>query len=276
MAPYACRISNGSWWGCHEQGTLDHDSVYTQTVLEVEGDWPNQTSHGQCSTDPGRGCYAACNPSDQSGAEWRCGCSSSDSNATGTDQNIRGRAPCDVVGRAEINQRYRTCADGCGGINDQWKSDLSKTLGGLWFSTTAQGNCDGGATMQRCAWRVAAVQKTVNASCVNGHALKAVEQYNGGGGVGSNAAIANSCFARCSPQDMHNRTSDCYTVCFFETVLGKSVSFPNLTHAAMPSALLVQAWLGGFLSDNPAQGGCPSLQWSTEAGEFRVDGSTGR
>jgi hypothetical protein len=130
--------------------------------------------------------------------------------------------------------------------------------------------------MQRCAWRVAAVQKTVNGSCVNGHALKAVEQYNGGGGVGSNAAIPNSCFARCSPQDMHNRTSDCYTVCFFETVLGKSVSFPNLTHAAMPSALLVQAWLGGFLSDNPAQGGCPSLQWSTEAGEFRVDGSTGR
>ena len=39
VAPYACRVSNGKWWGCKEQGTLDHNSVYTKTVLEVDGSW---------------------------------------------------------------------------------------------------------------------------------------------------------------------------------------------------------------------------------------------
>ena len=37
-----------------------------------------------------------------------------------------------------------------------------------------QGDCDD-PQMQRCAWRVVAVKKTVNASCVNTHVLKAVE-----------------------------------------------------------------------------------------------------
>eukprot|EP01044_Picomonas_judraskeda_P020120 COSAG03_NODE_4397_length_1566_cov_25.242672_2_plen_114_part_01 len=36
--PYACSVSNGSWWACRERGALGHDQVYTQLVLEVDGD----------------------------------------------------------------------------------------------------------------------------------------------------------------------------------------------------------------------------------------------
>jgi hypothetical protein len=49
VAPYACRISRNQWWACKEQTTLTHDSVYTQTVLEVDGNWPTKTALGNCS-----------------------------------------------------------------------------------------------------------------------------------------------------------------------------------------------------------------------------------
>ena len=64
---YACRVSKGEWWGCKEQGTLDHDSVYTKSVILVDSTWPNKTALGSCHSDPGLACYSACNTSDQSG-----------------------------------------------------------------------------------------------------------------------------------------------------------------------------------------------------------------
>ena len=154
VAPYACRVTNGSWWACGEQRTLAHDSVYTKTVLEVEGAWPNATAEGRCSSNPGHACYSPCNPTDANGSRFSCGCARvpSPPPSYGQHHHHRGGAPCDVVGRAAIEFRYVGCADGCHAPSDQWKADLSKVLGGSWYSTTAEGDC-ANPHRQRCAVR---------------------------------------------------------------------------------------------------------------------------
>ena len=152
-----------------------------------------------------------------------------------------------------------------------------------WSSTTAQGDCSN-PERERCAWRVKRVAKTVNASCVNGNFLKAVptrlkvfmscmaflsvslclslclcvayavlspEQV---------ASKAAPCLANCSPIDRANTTSDCFVTCIFQRMLGKSTSFPNLTHAAMTPAELVAPWIQGFETEDVTKGGCPAIK----------------
>lgn len=253
VAPFACNVTNGRWWACHEQGTLSHDSVYTKSVLEVEGSWPNATAAGSCRPDPGHRCYSGCNPSDANGSAFRCGCAIGPAPvpppppSPSHHHHGSGGVPCDVVGRAEIRSRYETCADGCTAPNDQWKSDLSKLIGGEWYSTTAQGDCSN-PQRERCAWRVKSIVKTVNASCVNGNFLRSV------------AAKASRCLAGCTAAEREDATSSCYVTCIFQRLLGKSTSFPNATHAGMSAAEMVAPWLAGFESEDPAKGGCPALK----------------
>lgn len=66
LIPAACR-QDPTWYLCKTQQELSHDSVYTQYTLEVDG------SYGGCPSGA-RSCnkYAACNPIDAAGAEWRC------------------------------------------------------------------------------------------------------------------------------------------------------------------------------------------------------------
>lgn len=145
-----------------------------------------------------------------------------------------------------------SCADGCSAPNDQWKSDLSKQLGGLWFSTTEQGDCSN-PQRERCAWSVKQVVKTVNASCVNDNFLKFL------------AKKAGSCLANCSSADRADTTSSCFVTCVFKRMLGRSISFPNVSHTGMSSAELVAPWLAGFDSEDPAKGGCPALKTDYDA-----------
>lgn len=251
VAPFACNVTHGRWWACHEQGTLAHDSVYTQTVLEVEGDWPNRTSAGSCRPDPGHRCYSPCNPSDANGSTFRCGCdvgpATSPQPSSPSHHHRYSAVPCDVVGRADIAKRYEGCADGCTAPNDQWKSDLSKQLGGEWYSTTAQGDCKN-PQRERCAWRVKTVIKTVNASCVNGNFLRAM------------AEKARTCLANCSAADREDATSGCFVTCIFQQMLGKSPSFPHLAHSGMSRSEMVAPWLASFESEDPTKGGCPALK----------------
>eukprot|EP00040_Diaphanoeca_grandis_P009532 m.49153 g.49153 ORF g.49153 m.49153 type:complete len:1286 (-) comp20958_c0_seq1:61-3918(-) len=242
VAPFACRVSHGKWWGCKEQSTLDHDSVYTQTVLEVNGDWPNQTDLGSCfenSTDFSHQCFAPCNPSDQSGSVFHCKCNSFPSSTS-------SEPPCDVVGRTFLKQRYAQCADGCHYVNDHWKSDMAIHLGGLWYSTPAQSHCDDSETAS-CNWRQLEQKKTINATCANDHVMGLVQQRGA------------DCFDKCSSQDRKNITSDCSVLCFFETVLGNSNSFPNMTGTGVPAADLVTTFNRAFEYDDPSEGGCAPL-----------------
>jgi aromatic ring-cleaving dioxygenase len=235
VAPYACRV-NPTEWFCKEQGALAHDSVYTQTVLEVDGSWPNASAHGRCSSDPGRGCYAACNPVDASGAIFACKCG-------------EAGPPCDLNGKANILDKYPDCADGCHAPNDLWKSDLSKVLGGFWFSTTDEADCDN-ATSAACAWRALETVKTINATCANSKIHAAIEAHD---------AAHGRCFDTCSAADRLNITSTCWTICAAKALLGASRSFPNSTQPGMTRAALVDPWTRAFSSDDPNDGGCPPL-----------------
>jgi hypothetical protein len=194
-------------------------------VLEVEGTWPNTTAEGSCSPDPGRACYRGCNPSDSNGSRFSCGCARAPSPPpSGHHRHGSHDVPCDVVGRAAIKFRYTACADGCHAPNDQWKSDLSKVIGGNWYSTTSEGDCSN-PDRQRCAWSVKTISKTVNASCANGHFLLAL------------AKRASSCLGGCSVADRADRTSTCYVTCIFQT----SERFLGLAARASSIATLLRS-----------------------------------
>eukprot|EP01046_Picozoa_sp_COSAG06_P041077 COSAG06_NODE_5053_length_3759_cov_2.454645_2_plen_221_part_00 len=197
---------------------LQHDSVYTQYSLTVDG------TYGEATPDcnGARGCckYAACDPvtSDPSGKTWKC--ASHGACATGS-----------TWGRSAVAERYPTahchnpaqpwCA---------WKFNTSKLMGGFWYSTLSEGDCD--HVSGPCSWRIKEVVKTVNASCVNGFLHKAVE------------TTGSQCFAGCGTNST-NVDSDCWVECFYRTILQE----PKMT-----AEELVAPWERAF-----QHGGCPSL-----------------
>ncbi len=96
-------------------------------------------------------------------------------------------------------------------------------------------------------WRQVQKIKTVNASCANNNFVKAVQE------------AGTKCFEKCSPTDRANVTSDCSTLCVFETILGRSRSFPNSTYPGMTADELVAPWQAAFESEDPTKNGCPAL-----------------
>ena len=56
-----------------------------------------------------------------------------------------------------------------------------------------------------------------------------------------------------------NTTSDCFTICAYEAMLGRGPSFPNATHTGMSAAELVDPWLLSFQTEDTAAGGCPQV-----------------
>jgi hypothetical protein len=71
VAPYGCRHSDGHEWFCSGMATmLEHDQVYSEIVVEVDGSFGGCPSGANdCSA------YRDCNPdpSDPTGLRWRCG-----------------------------------------------------------------------------------------------------------------------------------------------------------------------------------------------------------
>ena len=92
--------------------------------------------------------------------------------------------------------------------------------------------------------------KTVNATCANNNVLRVVQQSTHG----------KECYGKCTPAERAEPTSNCSTLCFFQTVIGRSKSFPQLAHSGMQGSALTSAWMRAFDSDDPAQGGCPAQQ----------------
>lgn len=164
---------------------------------------------------------------------------------------------CGAVGKLAVPTRYctsldnatglcKSCADQCDGVWDHWKSQVS-LLGGEWYSTTTQSDCSRkNSSTDKCAWRTLENKKTVNATCANGNVHKAVE------------ARGEKCFGQCAQPT--NSTSDCWILCFVETVLGRDPLNMNKTLAApMTADELTVPWLKSFTSESPADGGCPAL-----------------
>jgi len=165
----------------------------------------------------------------------------------------RTPTPCNVTGKLEVSTRYcgstdnttglcNGCADDCGGIWDHWKSEISQ-LGGIWYSTTREGNCADPAAPS-CAWRVAKELKTVNATCANENVHKLVQKKG------------EACFNKC-PQPT-NSSTDCWILCFFETVLARNpLQLEHKTGGVpMTSSEIERAWLQAFESNDPSKGGC--------------------
>lgn len=217
--------------------------------LESNGTWTFRRSASSLTATVGR-CFAPCNPVDKSGRDWECSCR----NASGTAPHSGASAPCNIVGRAYLSQRFAgECTDGCHYPNDYWKTAVAERLGGLWYSTPVEAQCNTDASVS-CQWRELAKIKVVNASCANANVLRYVEREG------------EACFAGCTPADRADPTSDCATLCFFETLLGKGANFPNSTSPGLSGTAVVAAFAAAFESDDPAQGGCKDVRSGPEAG----------
>lgn len=81
--------------------------------------------------------------------------------------------------------------------------------GGLWYSTTHEGECEAGHIPGdgTCSWRAVGISKAVNATCIYDRIDTAIETRNA------------TCFAQCPPASpghpwKYNRTTDCYSQCY--------------------------------------------------------------
>ena len=124
---------------------------------------------------------------------------------------------------------------------DYWNYNTAALLGtggagGRWFSLASK---DEGKF-----WRNATVVKAINSRCQAAGLDQAVQSRG------------KACFDAC-PQPT-NSTSACWVDCFFATVLGSGHNSSLHPTGGMPHGDVTAAWLRGFRSDDPAQGGCPA------------------
>lgn len=115
------------------------------------------------------------------------------------------------------------------------------SVGGEWYSNTAEGECakdasPGDAT--GCTWKLKTIAKYANETCVLDRVNAAVEKYGA------------KCFGACP--GARNTSSPCYGDCYTRTVAGDWYEHVD----PMPVPLLVAAWETAFTSDDPATGGC--------------------
>ena len=123
---------------------------------------------------------------------------------------------------------------------------------GYWFNTPVEGMCAegqslGGLTVEgadHCTWRVAETVKYANASCIDTKVDEAVEK------------LGKVCFDACDQTDPEWKISDCYLVCYINTLTGD----PGYNITKTPGSAIVAPWVKGFTSDDPAEGGCPRVK----------------
>jgi hypothetical protein len=166
---------------------------------------------------------------------------------------------CNVTGKVDVNSRYCehsvfdpgaqcSCVDSCDGPWGTWKAYAAAITGGYWYSTLSDGDCTD-ANASACTWLVMETKKTVNASCVNQAIHRAVEAHG------------KDCFAACPPSPPTNVT-DCWTLCFYETLMGRTPLPPYSKIAGalpMTSEQLTGPFLDAFEKSDPSEGGCPDL-----------------
>ena len=124
-----------------------------------------------------------------------------------------------------------------------WRSTLKHRLWPTHIPTRAP-SPRARRTDEGVFWRNARVVKAINSKC-QATALDAAVAKTGAG-----------CFDLC-PQPA-NASSACWVDCFFETVLGKGHNSSVAPEGGMRASDVTAAWLRGFESDEPAQGGCPA------------------
>eukprot|EP00040_Diaphanoeca_grandis_P040022 m.260964 g.260964 ORF g.260964 m.260964 type:complete len:572 (+) comp40978_c0_seq1:110-1825(+) len=132
------------------------------------------------------------------------------------------------------------------GSGHRWNTDIDElacVMNGTWYSTAAPGLCEDGVLTDDCWWFVAETKRTVNASCVDGNVVKAVE------------ARRPACWQNCTGVDATNSSSACFLSCLYETLLG------NKTTGLKPMSReeIVAPFLHSFESADVHNGGCPDV-----------------
>lgn len=121
-------------------------------------------------------------------------------------------------------------------------SDFATTMNGTWYSMQEGGECKPGQTVGvDCYWKVVEMTRNVNASCVNGNVVDAIVKHNA------------SCWDGCGP-DSKNMSSTCWINCLFDVITGNGQSQP-----AMSETEILAPFEASFATDDPAQGGCPTI-----------------
>eukprot|EP00933_Yihiella_yeosuensis_P055909 TRINITY_DN54869_c0_g1_i1.p1 TRINITY_DN54869_c0_g1~~TRINITY_DN54869_c0_g1_i1.p1 ORF type:complete len:347 (+),score=28.84 TRINITY_DN54869_c0_g1_i1:51-1043(+) len=132
-----------------------------------------------------------------------------------------------------------------------WQTKLIQKLRnaskvGWWYSTVEYGYCPlHPHSPSNCTWRVRSVDKIINKTCHANSFFRTVE------------ARDQTCFDDCGT--VRNTTSECWTRCFYSTVLGVDAGKPGGAVTGIPMDDLVHAWEAPFRTDDPLLGGCPGL-----------------
>ena len=114
---------------------------------------------------------------------------------------------CVLTVRSECRLGSHSDLRVCAVRRNIWKYKTSKSIGGQWYSTPSNGNCDNPDALQ-CTWRYLGTEKISDANCVNGWLHKAVETKG------------FRCFRTCGTNST-NVDSDCWLRCFYSTLLGR-------------------------------------------------------
>lgn len=241
--PIECRGPASKARDCQNAEVTSADLVITELVLTVDG---NYGPYGRCNV--------CVNGTDHHGHDhckdgtYVCGCG-----------DYGHLEPCGApVGRENISEHFggEDCRQGDPNW-ECWRANVAKKTGGLWFSTTEQGWCDGPVAAAGCTWRVAQAVKRVNKSCSDNRIYDRLE-----------AADKSGCFDHCGT--VRNTSSDCWIGCFYQTLLGPHTDQPRANVAGVPQEMLLEAWRAPFESDDPQQGGCPPLPIPSGAEQIRA------
>lgn len=109
-------------------------------------------------------------------------------------------------------------------------SAIADLIGGQWYSTQEDGDCDKVSNGKQCSWRLLGQPSITNATCVNNYVNIAV------GNAGANECWLNTC----NGLDASFRVDDCWVRCWQKTVLGNAHhgTGPGMTAAELQSAFL--------------------------------------
>eukprot|EP00730_Choanoeca_flexa_P001221 TRINITY_DN10536_c0_g2_i1.p2 TRINITY_DN10536_c0_g2~~TRINITY_DN10536_c0_g2_i1.p2 ORF type:complete len:289 (+),score=42.54 TRINITY_DN10536_c0_g2_i1:2059-2925(+) len=150
------------------------------------------------------------------------------------------------VGREDVAAAHKPMRPPVWGSDwEWWKYNLAQLFGGFWYSTTDTGACSQTSQDAPCTWQLVEVHKRVHKRCSDQLLNSVVYQHN------------QSCFDAC-PQPT-NSSTQCFSQCFFNTVLGPQYSSRNYdpSTATMDKNIFSKTFQQAFM--DVSEGGCPEV-----------------